>query len=129
MAWGSGTGRITVSKSVSKQCIAQKEVNYDSGENTAPRIKVHGIFLVFVKATQTVTTIRGLSKAAAENLVNAADATASRWNAAWAAVNGVKLFEIPYESYSKTTSMRMVDPSGQYEVEITETEQQEVKQG
>ena len=129
MAWGTGTGPITVTKSVSKQCIAQKEVNYDSGEDTAPRIKVHGIFLVFVKATQTVTTKRGLSKEAAESLVNAADATASRWNAAWAAVNGVKLFEIPYESYSKTTSMRLVDPSGQYEVEITETEQQEVKQG
>ena len=91
MAWGNGTGPITVTKSASKQCIAQKEVNYDSGEDTAPRIKVHGIFLVFVKATQTVTTKRGLSKEAAESLVNAADATASQWNAAWAAVNGEKL--------------------------------------
>ena len=129
MAWGNGTGPITVTKSASKQCIAQKEVNYDSGEDTAPRIKIHKMFLVFVKATQTVTTIRGLSKAEAENLVNAADATASRWSAAWAAVNGVNLFEIPYESYSKTTSMRLVDPSGQYDVEITETAQQEVGPG
>lgn len=129
MAWGTGTDRITVSKSVAKQCIAQKEVNYDSGEGTSPRVQFQRMFVVFVKTTQTVTTIRGLSKAEAENLVNAADATASQWNAAWATYNGVSLFEIPYESYSKTTSMRLVDPSGQYEVEITETSQEEVGQG
>ena len=129
MAWGRGTERITVSKSVAKQCIAQKEVNYDSGEGTVPRVKIRGMFLVFVKTTQTTTTVCGLSQTEAEGYLNATDATASTWTSAWLMKHGVMLYEVPYESYSKTTTMRRVDPSGQYAVEIVETSQEEVAQG
>lgn len=121
MAWTStGTGEILVSRDVSKSCFAQKHVDFDNGEDAAIRYQVHADIWFFATTTRTVKVIRGLTRAAAEAKVAASGANVSTWKTSTKTVSVVSC-TVPFEAYTKTTSCRRVDQSGQYEVEIVET--------
>ena len=121
MAWTStGTGEIIVSKDVSKGCFAQRTVTFDNGSTSDVRIWGSVEFWFFATTTRTVKVIRGLTRAAAENMVAASGATVSTWKTSTKTVSAVSC-TVPFEAYTKTTSCRRVDQSGQYEVEIVET--------
>lgn len=121
MAWTStGTGEILVSKDVSKGCFAQRTVTFDNGSTSDVRIWGSVEFWFFATTTRTVKVIRGLTRAAAENMVAASGATVSTWKLT-KKTQGVASCAVPFEAYTKTTSCRRVDHSGQYEVEIAET--------
>lgn len=123
MAWNETGCEVLVAKNVQKACIAQKQVDYDSGEGSFPRIRAFGDVWFFATITRTVTEIYGLTKSGALNKVNATGANSSTWKTSTKTIGGVAV-SIPFESYVKTTSMRRVDPSGQYAVEIVETSTQ-----
>lgn len=121
MAWTStGTGEILVSKDVSKGCFAQRTVTFDNGSTSSVRIWGSVEFWFFATTTRTVKVIRGLTKADAEAKVTASGATVSTWKLT-KKTKGVAWCAVPFEAYTKTTSCRRVDHSGQYEVEIVET--------
>lgn len=120
MAWNETGCEVLVAKNVQKACIAQKQIDYDSGEGSFPRIRAFGDVWFFATITRTVKERYGLTKEGAEKLVGADGANTSTWKTSTKYVGGVGV-SIPFESYVKTTSMRRVDPSGQYAVEIVET--------
>lgn len=120
MAWNTTGCEVLVAKNVQKACIAQKQIDYDSGEGSFPRIRAFGDVWFFATITRTVTEIYGLTKAGALNKVNETGANSSTWKTSTKYVGGVGV-SIPFEAHTKTTSMRRVDPSGQYAVEIVET--------
>ena len=115
--WNSTGCTVKVSKSVSKSCIAQKEIDYDSGEGSFPRYRVKGTVFFHATMTRTVTEIYGLTEDAA--MAKVANGSESVWKTSTKQILTVGV-SIPFESYSKVTSARRVDPSGQYAVEITE---------
>ena len=117
--WNTTGCTVVVEKGKSKACIAQKTVDYDSGEGTFPRYRAQGEVWFFATMTRTVTTIYGLTKAGAEAIVNDASNNVSTWKTSTKYL-GVVSVSIPFEAYTKTPTMRRVDPSGQYAVEIVE---------
>lgn len=120
MAWNTTGCEVLISKNVQKACIAQKQVDYDSGEGSFPRIRAFGDVWFFATITRTIKERYGLTKAGAETLVNATGANSSTWKTSTKSIGGVAV-SIPFEAATKTTSMRRVDPSGQYAVTVEET--------
>ena len=121
MAWNTTGCTVVLGKTVQKACIAQKNVDYDSGEGTFPRYRAFGEVWFFAVITRTVSEVRGLTQAGAEAMVAAANANTSTWKTSTKSVGGIVAVSIPFESYVKRTSMRRADNSGQYVVEIEET--------
>lgn len=120
MAWSNTGCEVVQSISVSKSIIAQKEVDYTSPEGAFPKWRILGTVVFFGTTRHTVTTVRGLTYAAAKAMVDAAGATQSTWKESRKSI-GPLTVGIPFESHSKTTSMRRADESGQYVVEIAES--------
>ena len=124
MAWNSTGCRINQSQSVSTVLIAQKQLSYEFGIKEPYEIKEATVG-VYGKSIQTTTTIRGLSHEGALAKVNATDAIhfemATYNKVVYQGSPRTVTTAIDYEKRSKTTSMRRVDNSGQYEVEIVET--------
>lgn len=116
--WNTTGCTVLVEQGVSKACIARKTVDYDSGEGSFPRYRATGEVWFFATMTRTVTNVYGLTKAAAQGYVS--NGSASTWKTSTKTVVPGCSVSIPFESYSKTTSARRVDPSGQYAVEIVE---------
>lgn len=125
MGWDTTGCTVTRSKSVAKSVIGQQQIDYESEAGEFPQYRIHVNVMFFGKSTQTVTTIHGLTKAGAEAMVNAENASISEWTdftkAAYTGAPAGFTATIQYEKHSKTTSMRRADPSGQYVVEIVET--------
>lgn len=124
MAWNNTGCRINQSQSVSTVLIAQKQLSYEVGIKEPYGIKEVTVS-VYGKSTQTTTTIRGLSYDGALAMVNADGAThfemATYTKVVYQGSPRTVTTAIDYEKRSKNTSMRRVDNSGQYEVEIVET--------
>lgn len=120
MAWSDTGCEVVQSISVSKSIIAQKEVDYTSPEGAFPKWRILATVVFFGTTKHTVTTVRGLTYAAAKAKVDAAGATQSIWKESQKYI-GPLTVAIPFEVYSKTTSMRRADESGQYVVEIAES--------
>lgn len=121
MAWGTTGCSVLISESVQKSCIAQKTVDYDSGEGSFPRIRAFGEVWFFATATRTITEIRGLSEAGAKAKVKATGANTTTWKTSTKSIIAGVSVSIPFEAYVKVTSMRRADQSGQYVVTVEET--------
>jgi len=125
MSWSDSeqTGaRRTLSYDKNTAMIGQVRLDYDSPEGIWPSIKVHTNVLFYGTTTRTVEEIVGLSQTGATNMCNATGAQESTYKVSVKTVFGVAA-ELLFESYNKTTTMRRVDPSGQYAVTVTTTSQ------
>ena len=123
MAGWNATGvTVTQSKSNTVQCIGQKDFVYKSEEGKWPSVDINTLVMFFAKVENTVTTISGLTHDGAVAKLSDAKSEWEKFDKqVYSGLGGTFYCSMPYEKYSKTISMRRVDASGQYAVEISET--------
>lgn len=117
MAWKTTSDAIVISDKTTKAMIADKRVDVDIPG--AIEYHVHGNVLFFATTRMVVKERRGLTYAGAKAYVDATGSQESQWKSSIKRLS-VAVVDIPFESFSRTTSMRRVDDSGQYVVTIEE---------
>lgn len=124
MAWKGASDSIVISDKTTKAMIADKAVDVDDVQRRV---------LFFAKTRTIFKECRGLTYTAAKACVDAQGAQDSRWKLSrkivYQSIFKTVYAEITFESFSRTTSLRRVDDSGQYcvttEESTTETDGEE----
>lgn len=122
MSWLSTAGAgIMTEQDVSRSCMGQQRIDFDSPEGSNPSYHIHGIVLFFGVTTRTTTEYRGLTLSAAQAKATALG-NASTYAVFEKQFGSTGFYaQLLVEETSRTVSIRRVDASGQYAVTVVET--------